>query len=231
VTAAWLPVPTRLKLRGSYGTGFRSPSFLDLYGQSAYYQGNPHLQPERARGWDAGIDVYLAPHRGTVSATWFDTSYRDLIAYDFSVFPGTTMNVDRARTRGLELAAQEKVAGTWEARLAYTYLEADNLTAHTRLLRRPRHGLSADLWRSLGRGFSLGAGVRYVAQRQDVDAQTFATVAAPDYAVARVYAAWAATDRLTVKVRVENVFDRHYEEVNGYPALGAGIFGGIEMRF
>jgi vitamin B12 transporter len=131
----------------------------------------------------------------------------------------------------LELAAQEKVAGTWEARLAYTYLEADNLAAHTRLLRRPRHGLSADLWRSLGRGFSLGAGVRYVAQRQDVDAQTFATVAAPDYAVARVYAAWAATDRLTVKVRVENVFDRHYEEVNGYPALGAGIFGGIEMRF
>jgi vitamin B12 transporter len=224
-------VPGRVKLRASYGTGFRSPGFLDLYGRSAFYQGNPRLQPERARGWDAGVDVYLAPHAGSVSATWFDTDYRDLIVYDFAVFPGTTMNVDRARTRGLELAIQERVAGAWEARLAYTYLEADNLTAHVRLLRRPRHLLSADLWRSLGRGVSLGAGIRYVAQREDVDAQTFATVDAPDYAVVRIYAAWAATERLTVKVRVENLFDRRYEEVNGYPALGAGLFGGVELKF
>jgi outer membrane cobalamin receptor len=28
--------------------------------------------------------------------------------------------------------------------------------------------------------------------------------------------------RVTVKVRVENLLDEHYEEVNGYPALGAG---------
>ena len=131
----------------------------------------------------------------------------------------------------MELSAQEQIAGAWEARLAYTYLEADNLTAHTRLLRRPRHLLSVDLWRNLGHGLSLGGGVRYVAQRQDVDAQTFATIDAPDYAVARVYAAWAATDRLTVKVRAENALDRDYEEVNGYPALGVGVFAGVEMTF
>ncbi len=231
VTAAWLPVPGRVKLRASYGTGFRSPSFLDLYGQSAFYQGNPHLQPERARGWDAGIDVYLAPRDASVSATWFDTDYRDLIVYDFAVFPGTTVNVDRARTQGLELAAQARAVGRWQARLAYTYLEADDLTAHTRLLRRPRHLLTADVWRNLGRGVSLGAGVRYVAGRQDVDTQTFATIDAPDYAVARIYAAWAATGRLTVKARVENLLNRRYEEVNGYPALGAGAFVGVEWKF
>jgi len=100
-TAAWLPVPGRVKLRASYGTAFRSPSFLDLYGQSAYYVGNPHLQPEHARGWDTGVDVYLPQHRGAFSATWFDMRYHDLIVYDFSVFPGTTANVDQARTPAL----------------------------------------------------------------------------------------------------------------------------------
>jgi vitamin B12 transporter len=231
ITAAWLPIPGRLKFRGSYGTGFRSPSFLDLYGQSSYYQGNPRLQPEHAHGWDAGVDFYLPAQRGTLSATWFDTRFHDLIVYDFSVFPGTTTNVDQARTRGLELSAQARLGGSWETRAAYTFLEADNLTEHTRLLRRPRQMLSVDVWRNLGGGVSVGAGVMSVAKRQDINAQTFATIDAPDYTVARFYAAWLVSDRVKLKVRFENVLDKHYEEVNGYPALGAGAFAGVEARF
>jgi vitamin B12 transporter len=230
VTAAWLVVPRRVKLRASYGTGFRSPSFLDLYGQSAYYVGNPGLQPEHARGWDGGVDVYLPAGRGTISATWFENQFHDLIVYDFSVFPGTTANVDRARTRGLEFALQERLAGAWDVRLGYDYLEADNLTQHTRLLRRPRHTLTAGVERRWG-PWSAGAGVLYVANRQDVDPVTFATIDAPDYTVARFYAAWSVTSRVTVKLRVENALDRHYEAVAGYPAPGAGVFGGVEARF
>ena len=52
-----------------------------------------------------GLSYYLPQHHGTLSATWFDTQYHDLIVYDFSVFPGTTVNVDQARTRGVELSA------------------------------------------------------------------------------------------------------------------------------
>jgi vitamin B12 transporter len=123
------------------------------------------------------------------------------------------------------------VGGSWETRVAYSYLEADNLTEHTRLLRRPRQMLSADVWRNLGGGVSVGAGVLSVAKRQDIDAQSFATIDAPNYTVARLYAAWSVSDRVTVKMRVENLLDEHYEEVNGYPALGAGVFAGVEARF
>ena len=98
-TAAWLPESARIKLRVSYGTGFRSPSFLERFGTNAFFLGNPTLRPEHSRGWDTGIDVYLPGHRGTLSATWFDTSYHDLIVYDFMVFPGTTANADQARPR------------------------------------------------------------------------------------------------------------------------------------
>ena len=90
---AWRPRSVNWKLRSSYGTAFRSPSFLELYGQSSYYVGNPNLKAERAKGWDAGVDYFLADKLGVLSATWFDTRIRDLIAYDFSVFPGTVKNV------------------------------------------------------------------------------------------------------------------------------------------
>lgn len=229
VTAAWLVVPKTLKLRASYGTGFRAPSFLDLYGKSAFYHGNPDLRPERARGGDVGIDYYLPEKRGTLSATWFDTRFTDLIAStpDFS----SEENIQRARTRGLELAAQTNFADTWRARIAYTYLEADNLTSGTRLLRRPRNSFSGDVWHEFGGGFSAGTGVAFVTNRMDFDPATYLTIKAEDYTVVRLYAAWQATPRLSLKLRFENLLDEKYEEVVGYPALGFGAFAGVEWKF
>ncbi len=230
-TAAWLSRDSRWKLRASYGTAFRSPGFLDLYGQSAFYVGNPTLRPEKARGWDTGMDYFLADNRGMLSATWFDTRYRNLIVFDFGVFPGTTANVEEARTKGLELSGKFALPGAVEVRLAYTYLEADNITQGTRLLRRPRHSGSLDLWHDFGRGLSAGTGLAWVAQREDVDAATFATVDGEDYAVVRVYGAWQLSPRVTIKARVENLLNEHYAEVNGYPQLGFGVFAGVEWKF
>jgi vitamin B12 transporter len=65
---------------------------------------------------------------------------------------------------------------------------------------------------------------------QDVDAYSFLTVNDPGYAVARVYGEWKATARLSLKARVENLLDRRYQPVNGYPALGRGVFGSAEWR-
>ncbi len=228
-TAAWLSKSSHWKLRATYGTAFRSPGLLDLYGQSAFYVGNPNLRPEKAQGWDAGVDYFLANSHGVLSATWFDTRFRDLIVFDFGVFPGTTANVERARTHGLELAGKIALPGAVQVRLAYTYLEADNLSQGGRLLRRPRHSGSLDVWHDFGRGLSAGAGLAFAAQREDVDALTFATIRAEDYSVARIYGAWRTGPRTTLKVHIENVLNEKYEEVNGYPQLGLGAFVSFEL--
>ena len=70
-----------------------------------------------------------------------------------------------------------------------------------------------------------------MADQQDVDAATFLTVDGQDYAVARLYAAWQINPRFTVKARVENLFDKSYEQVNGYPQLGRGAYGSLEWKF
>lgn len=228
-TVAWLVAGKALKLRASYGTAFRSPSFLDLYGQSAFYRGNPDLEPERARGWDAGVDYYLAANRGVLSATWFDTRFRDLIASTPNF--RSVENIQRARTQGVELGAKVQLPAGVELRAHYTYLEADNLTSHTRLLRRPRHRGGVDLARDFGHGIFAGVGVAATAGREDVHARTFARVDHEDFTVVRAYASWQVNARLAVKARVENLLDERYEEVNGYPANGAGAFAGVEWRF
>lgn len=230
VTAAWRLTPD-FSLRGSWGTGFRAPSFLDLYGQSFFYVGNPDLRPERARGWDAGIDYFLPGTTGRISFTGFETRTSDLIVGDFAVFPGTVVNAARARSRGLELAVEAHPNPDWDARLAYTYLEAVDRDAGARLLRRPRHRLTGDLWHDFGRGISAGLGLTAVSDAVDIDAQTFATVAAEDYAVFRLFAAWQVNYELELKIRAENLLDESYEPVNGYPANGFGLFAGAEWSW
>lgn len=231
VTAAWRTARQRLKWRASYGTAFRAPAFLDLFGRSDFFVGNPALRPERARGWDAGADFRLPGDRGELSATWFETRLRDLIAFDFAAFPGTVRNVERARTRGVELAGRWRLPGEWTLRAAGTYLEADNRTQGNRLLRRPRWSGSLDVARAWAGGFNVGGGAVFAAQREDVDAATFARIDGEDYVVARLYAAWPVNARLTLRARVENLLDEHYEEVNGFPQLGRGVYGGAEWRF
>ncbi len=228
-TASWAPAGSALRWGAGFGTGFRSPSFLDLFGQSAFYRGNPGLRPERARGWEFGGEWRGGGGRWTVGLTRFELGLRDLIAStrDFR----SVENILRARTRGWEL--------TWRLRWAeiatvtghYAYLDADNLTAGTRLLRRPRHRGGLDVWRAWGGGFSAGAGLAATGQREDVHARTFRTIDGEDYVVVRLYAEQRLASGWSLRARLENALNERYEEVHGYPAIGRGVFFALEREF
>src|SRR5690606_19396738 len=103
--------------------------------------------------------------------------------------------------------------------------------AGTRLLRRPRHTVAADLHHTFAQRLTLGAGATWIVDREDVHAATFATIDAEDYLLLRAYASWRATDRLALRLRVENALDEHYEAVHGYPTPGLAVYGGIDWQF
>lgn len=227
-TASWAPIGSPLRWGAGFGTGFRSPSFLDLYGQSAFYRGNPGLRPERARGWELGGEWRGGGGSWSMGLTRFELGLRDLIAStrDFR----SVENILRARTRGWEL--------TWRIRWGemaaitghYAYLEAENLSSGTRLLRRPRHRGGLDVWRAWGGGFSAGAGLAAVGQREDVHARTFRTIDGEDYAVVRLYAEQRLAAGWSLRARLENALAERYEEVHGYPAIGRGVFLALERE-
>jgi len=231
-TLAWLGPSHIIKLRGSYGTGFNSPSFLDLYARDPSFVGNPSLQPEHSSGWDAGFDFYLPEDPTQVlSVTWFHTDYRNLIEDNFDVYPATTYNVGAARTEGLEVGWKTHLAGAIQTKIAYTYLRARDTTDDTPLLRRPRSSGSADLFLDLKNGWTVGAGGQYVSSRSDIDAMTYDTVQDPGYTTVRAYVRWQYNARLSLHARVENGLNRVYYPVNGYPALPRGFYGGADWKF
>jgi vitamin B12 transporter len=232
VTLAVLGATHLVKLRGSYGTGFNEPSLLDLYGAGPGYAGNPNLLPEHSRGWDAGFDFYMPDDVNQVlSVTWFDTQYTNLIEDDFELNPATPINIDRARSRGLEVAWTTKFASAIQARIAYTYLLAEDVTDQVPLLRRPRDSFSADLFFDATNGFTVGASGAYIGRRADIDALTYDPVADPGYTVVRVYARYRFNAHWAIHARIENALDRVYYPVNGYSGAPRQIIGGVEYKF
>lgn len=230
VGGAWRPGNGPTKLRATYGSAFEAPTPSDRFGSPPYVLPNPGVRPERSHGWDAGVDETIAFAQTTLSATVFATRYSDLLEYeveDFTTFAGAEINVDRAVTRGFEWSAQSQPATMIRTRFAYTYLSAIDETNATRLRRRPRHGLdgSADFWPE--GAFSAGAGVHLVADDYDGLA-----AAGPfgGYVTVRVFARYRVNRKLTLTARAENLLNRRYEEVAGYPALPRAVFGGIEWR-
>ena len=148
----------------------------------------------------------------------------------------TRVNIDRARTRGIEASARLR-SGPLDARLAWTRLSAVSLSAPDpaveRLIRRPRHTLSGDAGVSLGARALLGAGFLVVADRVDEEFNSFPSqrIDPGDYAMVRAYGAIGLGRGLTLRARIENLFDERYEPVYGFPGLGRSVVVSAALDF
>jgi vitamin B12 transporter len=235
------------RLRVTAGTGFREPSFFENY-SPGYTVGNPDLHPEHSRSWELGVEQWLARERASVSATFFDQRFVDMIDYNPNAAPGAPnyYNVAAADANGVELGLRLAPAGPVSVAASYTYLHTEianpgydpssgtSLAAGQPLIRRPRHSARLDAgYRLTGRG-AMSLAVTYVGDRQDQDfsAFPFPRVILPSYA--RVDLATqidllrprGGTPGLAVSARVENLLDHGYEDVKNFPARGRTLLVG-----
>ena len=165
------------RVRGSLGTSFREPTFLENFG-SAFVIGNPALAPEHAMSFDAAIEQDVG-HDATIIATWFTNSFRDLIDYKYSATAPNYNNIARTKTSGIELEGKLTLPEGFRADAAFTYLSAKVVdpgvnTANNgtfapgaNLLRRPAHTLDAGVGYRMGRG-GLDLRAHHVGVREDV---------------------------------------------------------------
>ena len=202
------------KLRASWGEGFRAPNFNELYspGFGGLFAGNPDLDPERSRSLELGLDIELSDQRIAVSA--FDNRVRDQIAFDGPLF--RAVNIDRARTRGLEIE-QHWQAGDLTGRNALTVQDAEDRDTGLALLRRPQSRLSSSLdWRVSG-SLDLGLDADLSSRRRDFDSHL------GGYAVFHLRASWSLGPAWQVQARLENLTGREFQLASGFNTPGRNL--------
>ena len=229
---AWLP-RAGTKVHATIGTGFCAPTVDDVNGNPAWrWEQNTNLKAEKSTGWDLGVDQKLFGETATASVTYFDTRYRDRLTYvsDPVTWIGRMENINHAASHGVETAMAVNFTKRIHGRLAYTYLEAEDTTLHTRLIRQPRHSLDAEVTTQPAVAWNVGAGLHIVANRWD-NRNGMAPGRIEDYTTVRLFGSYEVVKNLLLKLRVENALNERYEEAYGYPALQFRTFGGVEWKF
>ena len=236
VSATWFVKPpadgASTKLRIGAGTGIKPPTAFDIA-----FTDNPGLKPERSRSFDAGIEHTFAASTLTADATFFANRYDDLIVTVSSPFTGSsryrTDNIANARARGLEVGARWRPTGAVSVRGAWTWLSTEILGVDGAagaaprpyqvgdpLVRRPKQQASLELGWTQSRT-SAFAIVNGRGRTRDIEPSFAAEVFDnPGFVTVTAGAAVRLGRNLELFGRVTNLFNREYEEVFGYPALG-----------
>jgi vitamin B12 transporter len=239
VTGGYLIKETGTKIRTSYATGFRAPSINELFFPNF---GNPNLKAEKSQSFDVGIDQEFWDKRLAVSGGYFWNRFRQLIVttFDpvgcapFTPFGFCAENIGSAKSQGWEGSAKLILAKGFrymkmlDLQGQYTYTITRDLETGARLPRWPVHQGSVMLTYQPIDPLSMTATFRYVGSR-------FSTTGnqqrLPDFYVINFSASYDITPSLQGYVRVDNILNRHYEEVLFFGTPVRSVFGGVRVTF
>jgi vitamin B12 transporter len=234
-----LDVPEILShLKASYGTGFRAPALYDRYGIDSYgYIGNPNLRPEYARGYELGVTTDL-PGGVSVTSTYFYNRIHDLIEVEYAAnyLSSSPVNIDRARTEGLEETVTLRLAHWMQADLGYTYTDARDLDTQEQLLRRPYNQGFANLRIVPFPGFVVAPELIYTGNFQDYLTSNAGvpepyTGLSPSGLIFNLSLSWQVTPTVQVFIWGKNLGNSTFEPVNGYQMPGASFMAGTRLTY
>jgi vitamin B12 transporter len=237
-------------VKGSYAEGFKAPTFNELFFPKS---GNANLDAETSSEWDATLQQHLGIEWLWAEATYFTRRTKNLIQFapvaqcpGAVVPPGvffTGCNIGRADVDGVETAiAVGPVAGA-SLRGSYMYLDWD-LSSGGKLLRRPHNRMA--VWLNYDRRdllqaadlFDASVNVFFVGERTDIDPITFnpnatnAQYTRSDLALRyEIPLPHTQGVRVGTFARVQNLFDRNYEEVLGFKSPPINVLAGGQLTF
>ncbi len=210
--------------RASYATGFRAPTFNDLYYP---YSGNPDLQPEKSRSYEVGLNWRMAD-RTTLDMALYRNDIDDMIAWA-PVDPDNPdgfwqpSNVDKARITGFEASLGHQFNEEWSGTLGIDLREPLNKSPGDHGKYIPygdRFKATAGLTYKPVEELELSATVIYGGARY---ADAANNVKLPDYVTADFTALYALDARSQFKFSVANVFNEQYQTKQSYRAPGRTI--------
>jgi vitamin B12 transporter len=249
-----VPVGSLGRLRGSMGSAYKVPTFIQQFGATAFERGNPELSPETSRNIEAGWDGGFLDNRVLLGAGVFRQAFRRLIEYENrGASEPTYFNEARARATGFEAHASWRPAPGFVGGAEYTAIDARAVVGDPadlvdggapRLLRRPARQVTGHLRAPLPNGpagATVGLAVTHVGSRADNDFSTFPStrVTLPSYTTGDLDvqlplggpgAAHDAASTFLLTLRVENLTNTAYTSVVGFPGKGRMAFVGIRWN-
>jgi vitamin B12 transporter len=238
-----------------FGQGIKEPRFDQSFGTDICNPGNPSLKPEASKTWNTGIEQKLANDRVKLSADYFSNRFYDISSFAFC-FPGgpcpvapppgcpngfgTFFNTDLARARGTNIAVEARPLHWLMVMGSYSYDDSLVIASPNafdpsqipgnRLLRRPPHSGSLTMNAAFHQ-LNVSLAGYFSGARTDSDFLGLNITRNPGYARFDLATRYNLGRGISFYARTSNLFDKKYQDVIGFPALGREVRAGVNYRF
>lgn len=204
--------------RISQSTGFKAPTFNDLY-YPLY--GNPDLQPEKSVNRELGLSVDF--DIAQVDIAIFRNDIEDKIDYDANF---ALANIDEARYEGVEFSLSQQFFG-FDSNLNFAYLSAEDEETGAELRNVAKRTFNWELAKQFG-AFDASLDMQYRSDRQG------AVTRLGSYTLWNLAGNYQVNEHIEVSLRVENLFDKEYNAVDSNTDFTTGevyYYNTPERRF
>jgi len=230
---------TGTKVRGLVASGFKAPTLYQLFApaDAFFLGGNPNLKPERSISYEYGLDQYLYGEKVMAGVTYFHTVYRNLI--DALYNPNTWVtdqytNVGKAQVHGVEASCTLKPVEGVMVRTGFTYQKTMDFANDQELPRRPSRKLFLETFWQATKELSVDTRIRYngpMSDNKSNPAWGLDTYKVKEYTVVDLVVNYDINKYFSAYVKMDNLFNKYYEDVRGYTTAPFAAYGGIKARF
>ncbi|WP_455757333.1 TonB-dependent receptor plug domain-containing protein [Sulfurimonas sp.] len=199
------------------GTAYNVPTPYNLY--SNY--GNADLKPEDTTSYDLSVEYK------DIKATYFSSVISDMIDYDFSILKYNNIS-GKSKVKGLELEYSTALNDDILLNANFTRTSAKNSSEQS-LARIPNWTAKAGLDYYGINDLHLGLNGEYVGKRYNSDNEQGAQTG--KYALVNFNANYDINKDLMAYVKIDNLFDKYYQVVDGYATAPLSGYIGIKAKF
>ncbi len=216
-------------LSGNYGTAYKVPVLSQIW-----YNATSNLQPETTKSSDITLEIK------NLKATYFEIETTDLIEWkDPTPYPSTIYGDDyyyniagKSKFKGYEVNYQDEVVPNLLVGINYKKQSAKDKNGKD-LTRRIKQSAKLHLDYYGIEKLHLGIGANYVGQRDDLDYNTYpyTPLQTGKYTLINTVANYDVSKNLKTYLKIDNLTDKLYQEVDGYGTMGRTITVGINATF
>jgi vitamin B12 transporter len=210
-----------LKLYINGGTAYKAPSILNML--NPWGASNFNLKPESIQSYNVGLRFHA------LHVNLFYNEIDDMIDWrtiNFKTYEGQYQNISGKSTfKGVEIAYEHPIGENYLVGANYTYTDAKDKDDN-RLLNRPRYNATGHLTYAPTKNLSITTLGEYIGPRKD-----YSGVDTGRYFLAHINTQYIINKTWSLSGKIENIFDKNYQEVDGYATLGRSFYLGVKASF
>ena len=210
-----------LSISANIGTAYNVPTLYNLFDPT---YGNPDLKPENTLSYDIGFGYR------DITLTYFETKTKDMIDFDTAVW--RYYNADAtSKIKGLEIDYRSNIGESILYSVGYTYLDAKDAKGKM-LQRRPQNTIKASVDYYGIKDLHVGINGEYIGKRVEYDYGTYDVKAQTGrYTVVNLVGNYTLNNNFSFYAKIENLFDKYYQTVDGYATAPLSAYAGIKANF